>query len=477
MDFSNLSQSQAAGTEPLFDTIAAVASAIGPCGIAVIRISGPEAFDVAGRVFRGPSNRNPAQFASHTVHRGPMVSPKDGDVIDDVLLTVFRAPASYTGEDVVEISCHGGMVTLRRVLEAVFDAGARPAGPGEFTKRAFLNGRLDLAQAEAVNDIIRAQTDQSQRLAVRQLGGALSAEVSKITEGILSVLARIEASVDFPEDVEEPDYHQMALEIEGMVAKLDRLISTSDRGRVYREGVSLAIVGRPNVGKSSLLNALLRQARAIVTPIPGTTRDVIEETVNIRGVPIIAADTAGLRTASDEVERIGIELAEQTMSAASIVLVVLDASTGVSDEDREIVARVGSSSIVVLNKIDTVRGDERDDELRLAGDRVGRTNPVAVSAVMGLGIEELEDRIAELALGGEMEVGEGAFVTNLRHKQALVDARQSLTSALETIQQGMPVDFLSVDLVGARMSLGDITGDTASEDLIDRIFHDFCIGK
>lgn len=458
-------------------TIAAVATALGPCGIGVIRISGPEAFVVAGRIFRGLTQSHPSDLPSHTVHYGSLIHPKSGEELDKVLLTVFRTPASYTGEDVAEISCHGGMVTVRKVLEAAFTAGAAPAGPGEFTKRAFLNGRMDLAQAEAVNDVIRAQTDESQRLAIRQLGGALSAEVSQITDGVLSILARIEASVDFPEDVEEPDYLELKSEVADLASKLDRLLSTSDRGRIYREGISMAIVGRPNVGKSSLLNALLRQSRAIVTAIPGTTRDVIEESINIKGIPVVAADTAGLREAADEVERIGIELTERTMSAASVVVVVLDATTDVTAEDLDIIARVEGLSIVVVNKMDAIPDIKQAELLEVISAHLDRADLVPISAASGHGIEELEETIAEMVLGGQIGLGEGAFVASLRHKEALISAKRSLESVFETLNQLLPIDLLSVDLIAARTSLGEITGDTASEDLTDRIFHDFCIGK
>lgn len=449
------------------DTIAAVATAPGPCGIGIIRISGADAFTVAGRVFRHRSNLTPSDFLSHTVHYGKLVHPESFEPIDDVLLTVFREPASYTGENTVEISCHGGAVTLRRALDTVFLAGARTAAPGEFTKRAFLNGRLDLAQAEAVNDLIRARTDDAQRIALRQLGGTLSSEVRGAMDGIMSMLARIEAAVDFPEDVEEPDYKALATEIEEEVFILDKLISMSNRGRIYREGITLAIVGRPNVGKSSLLNALLRQSRAIVTPIPGTTRDVIEETIDIKGIPVVAADTAGLRDATDEVEQIGIDLAERTMAAANIVIVVLDASEGVTEEDKAIIHRAGSDALIILNKIDKVSSQNLSMHV----------DAIPISAVTGEGIEALEDKIAAAVLHGDVDAGEALFVTNLRHKQALMDAGESLMRALDTIKEGLPVDFLSVDLIAARMSLGEITGDTASVDLIDRIFADFCIGK
>ncbi|MBI2844142.1 MAG: tRNA uridine-5-carboxymethylaminomethyl(34) synthesis GTPase MnmE [Armatimonadetes bacterium] len=459
------------------DTIAAVATAIGQSGIGIIRISGPQALEVAYGVFRSPSGRTPQDFLSHTVHYGTLVERQHGDRIDEVLLTVFRAPRSYTGEDVIEVSCHGGSATVRRALQAILAAGARPADPGEFTKRAFLNGRLDLAQAEAVNDLIRAQTEQSQRLALRQLGGAVSREVSHLTDAILSILSRIEASVDFPDDVEEPDRSILAREMEQISCDLDRLIATSDRGRIYREGITLAIVGRPNVGKSSLLNALLRQARAIVTPVPGTTRDVIEETINIRGIPVVAADTAGVRDSADEVERIGVEMTERAMAAAGIVLIIVDASTGITEEDKSIIRRAGPSALVAINKADLVSDQvagETRDKLRK---EFPSLNAIAISAVTGLGIEQLEDSIAEAALGGKVDSVEAVIVTNLRHKQALTAAKESINNALDTIRRGMEIDLTSVDLVAARLSLGEITGDTASEDLIDRIFEEFCIGK
>lgn len=461
----------------MHDTIAAIATGVGNCGIGVIRISGPDAFVMAGRVFRSTSGGSPEKYSSHTVHYGYIVHPVSEETIDEVLLTVFRAPASFTGEDVAEISCHGGAITLRRAIESCFAAGTRPAEPGEFTKRAFLNGRLDLSQAEAVNDMIRARTDEAQRLALRQLGGALSSRISPLIDSVLSILAQVEASVDFPEDVDEPDCHAVASEIEGIISEIDNLIESSDRGRVYREGISLAIVGRPNVGKSSLLNALLRQARAIVTPIPGTTRDVIEETINIRGIPVVAADTAGLRSSADEVERIGIDLAEQRMAAASIILVVLNAEEGLTDEDRDIISRIGPSTLIVLNKIDVVSDDLRDAKVREIMEEFSSARVCLVSASTGLGIEELEDTIADVVLARRVGPESPIFVTNARHKQALSTARDSLSNVLSSMEERMPVDLLSVDLVGARMALGEITGDTASEDLIDRIFGEFCIGK
>lgn len=453
------------------DTVAAVASGVGACGIAVIRISGPSAFDITDRIFVG--SQETAGFDSHTVHYGTLVSPDSRDHIDDVLVTVFKSPTSYTGEDVVEISCHGGGVTVRRALEAVFRSGAAPAGPGEFTKRAFLNGRLDLAQAEAVNDLIRAQTEESQRLALSQLEGTLSRKVAGVSDAILSTLAGMEAAIDFPEDVPEPDMDDVELRVAEAIAVLEGLVATSRRGRVYREGISLAIVGRPNVGKSSLLNALLRGSRAIVTAIPGTTRDVIEETININGIPVVAADTAGLRATDDEVERIGVELTERTMSAAHIVLVVIDAQEGVTDDDLAIIDRTPSISLIAINKIDLV-STESIDKLR---ETLPERKVIPISAPDGEGITELEECIAEIALSGEAEAHESVVVTNARHAQSLGHALGSLRHVQEGISSGAQIDLLTADLYAARESLGEITGDTATEDLVDRIFHDFCIGK
>jgi tRNA modification GTPase len=457
MDHADLHATRS--TQHLTDTVAAIATPVGSGGIGVIRISGPEAFAVASKLFRG---RNVTDFASHTAHHGEITNPETSEPIDDVVLTVFRAPRSYTGEDVVEISCHGGHITLRRALSAVYRAGAAPAGPGEFTKRAFLNGKIDLAQAEAVNDLIRARTEQAGKLALRQLEGELSRKVSEIATGVLSILARIEAAIDFPDDVEDPDLEAVAYEVEALCARIEGLIASGEQGRVYREGISLAIVGRPNVGKSSLLNALLRETRAIVTAVPGTTRDTIEETINIRGIPVIATDTAGLRETSDEVERIGVELSERAMAAAEIVLVVLDASVGVTDEDREILTRAGKPAVVIANKIDLAP-------------TFTHTGAIPTSTKTGEGMAALEDKIAEAALRGQ--TAEAVFATNARHRQALISARESLTHVLEGISELVPIDLLPIDLLAARAALGEITGETASEDIVDRIFQDFCIGK
>ncbi|MDH7601051.1 MAG: tRNA uridine-5-carboxymethylaminomethyl(34) synthesis GTPase MnmE [Armatimonadota bacterium] len=463
------------------DTIAAIATPIGTSGIGVIRISGPQALDVADKVFR--TKRDSVKtFPSHTAHHGKLVNPSTGEPIDDIVLTVFRAPRSYTGEDVVELSCHGGIAVLKTALNAVLQSGARLAEPGEFTKRAFLNGKIDLAQAEAVNDLIRAKTDKARRVALSQLDGALSLQVRAARDRILGVLAAVEAAIDFPEDVDEPDPCWLESEITSVRCALGKLMQTFSTGRIYREGVRVVITGRVNVGKSSLLNALLRHARAIVTPIPGTTRDVIEECLEIKGIPIVAIDTAGLRPTQDPVEQIGVELAQRTLQSADLALLVIDASQGVLDTDAEILRQLeGRPAVVVVNKIDLVPPEEHSlivDECR---QKLGPQLPVVLtSALGGLGIEDLENTIAdvvEIAGISDAAAGETAVVSNIRHQQALGSALDSLDQALATLRSRRPIDLLSVDLTAARDALGLITGETATEDLLERIFSEFCIGK
>ena len=462
----------------LQDTITAIATPIGSGGIGVIRISGPEAFTAAERVFSSPKKRI-SDFPSHTAHLGRLIHPQSGQHLDDVVLTIFRGPHSYTGEDVIEISCHGGINAVKSALNAVLAAGARLAEPGEFTQRAFLNGRIDLAQAEAVNDIIRAQTDEARRAALRQLDGKLSGRVNEIGSTILSVIAAIEAAIDFPEDVPEPEQDWVQEQIIDARNGVAGLISTFKSGRIYREGLRMVIAGRVNVGKSSLLNALLRSARAIVTPIPGTTRDVIEENLEIRGIPIVAIDTAGLRSTDDPVEKIGVELTRQSIESADIVLLAMDASTGITDEDIRLFSEVsGRPTIVVANKTDLIPNDKiplmKSDIISALGKEV----PVVfTSASAGVGIENLEDEIADLVAASGSVGSEGAMVTNARHQQALEAADASLGHVLESLANGEPIDILSGDLMAARNALGLITGETAGEDLLDLIFSEFCIGK
>lgn len=466
----------------LDDTIAAVATPPGEGGIGIVRVSGPRALALADRLFHLLAPKSgitpPSSLPSHTFHYGLICDPETGERLDDALLLLFRAPRSYTGEDVVEFSCHGGPVTLGRVLALALRSGVRLAQPGEFTQRAFLNGRMDLAQAEAVCDQIRAKTAAAQRLALRQREGVLSREVTRLKDDLVGALAAVEVTIDFSEEVGDLDYAEMAARLARIRAGIEALIATAERGRVYREGVRLAIVGRPNVGKSSLLNALLRENRAIVTPIAGTTRDVIEETANVRGIPLTAIDTAGLRETEDVVERIGVERAREAVRSASLLLFVLDASTGWTAEDAAIAAQITDRRAVwALNKIDAVSAEQAarlQEPLRW---KAGEAPIVPVSAVTGAGMEALEKTIADVILGGRTDESEAVVVSNVRHLRALEMARDSLREAARTTSDHLPPDFISIDLRAALDALGQITGETATEEIVHRIFQDFCIGK
>lgn len=467
----------------LSDTIAAIATPIGEGGLGVIRVSGRRAIETSDAVFRPVSGVPMIGLPTHTAHYGYARDPDSGEIIDDGVVTLFRAPRSYTGEDSLEISCHGGLVPMRRILESILKSGARLAEPGEFTKRAFLNGRLDLAQAEAVLDIIRARTDEALRVARRQFDGALSVRVRMLREDLLGVMARIEASIDFPDDVEEPDPSSIIGSLGESVSYTAALLATADRGKIYREGIQAVIIGAPNVGKSSLLNALLRESRAIVTPVPGTTRDIIEEQTNIRGIPVRTIDTAGVRDTDDIVERMGVDRARKMADQADIVLMVIDAACGFTDADREIMREFsGKSMIVVANKTDMIRMED----VRLLAESVGcwldaniapGIRVVKTAIPSNEGVSELEDAIADTVLTGEVSLSDGVIVSNIRHKRALEDAKSLLQDALQTARSGLPVDFISIDLKAAIEVLGSITGETVTEDIVDRIFSEFCIGK
>ena len=462
------------------DTIAAIATPIGEGGIGIVRISGRNSLTVAGEIFRPISGVPVHGLPTHTVHYGFALDPITEEPIDDGVVTVFRRPRSYTGEDSVEISCHGGIVPLRRVLESALRAGARLAEPGEFTKRAFLNGRLDLAQAEAVLDIIRARTDEALRVARRQFEGVLSTRIRMLRERLLGIMAHIEASVDFPEDVDEPQ--SIAETIQDSIFHIAALLETAGRGKIYREGIQAVIAGGTNVGKSSLLNALLRESRAIVTPIPGTTRDLIEESINIRGIPVRTIDTAGVRETQDEIERIGVDRARRTVEEADLVLAVLDVGQGFTSEDRQWLSSLADKKfIVVLNKSDLVRESEAEELAKQVRAWLEENIPLDVGVIKTAapsneGIVELEDAIAEKILAGGIS-SDGAMVSNVRHRHALEEACSSLERALETAKSEKPPDLVTIDLKAALDALGGITGEMVSEDVIDRIFSEFCIGK
>ncbi len=489
------------------DTIAAIATPPGIGGVGIIRVSGPEALAIARRIFRRPGNRQDAatwQPESHRLYYGHAIQPRTGQTLDEALLAFMRAPHSYTAEDVVEIQAHGGPLVLRRILDAALGEGARLANPGEMTLRAFLNGRIDLAQAEAVMDVISARTDESLRLALEQLRGRLSAEVQAARQDVLGALAQIEASIDFPDDVPTPEPEPLREGIEAAAGRVTRLLAGAEQGRVYREGLRVAIIGRPNVGKSSLLNALLRAERAIVTPIAGTTRDTVEEFANLRGIPVQLIDTAGINETSDPVEQIGVQRSRAAAATADLVLLVLDASEPLTAQDEAVSAALhtfgfghpnpsiqnsahgqqtaaangtgsGRPVIVVLNKSDL---PQRLSEAEAAA-RWPHAPVVHTSMVTQDGLDTLEERVRALALAGQVRAtaDDEALVTNTRHRDALRRTAEHLSGALETLQQGLPLDFVAIDLHGAANALGEITGETATEDLLERIFHDFCLGK
>jgi tRNA modification GTPase len=453
------------------DTIVAIATPLGEGGIGVVRLSGPAALPIAARLFRSASGQDPAAFPSHTVHLGRAVEPESEETIDVALFTPFRAPRSYTGEDVVEISGHGSNRALLRLVEAARREGARLAEPGEFTRRAFLNGRMDLAEAEAVADLIRARTDASLRVAARQLEGRLSRATRAIRADLIALLAEIEAAIDFPDDVEPPTPADLTDRLRAAFAAAEGLLATADAGRLFREGAAVVIAGRPNVGKSSLLNALLRESRAIVTEIPGTTRDVIEEGLNIRGIPLRAIDTAGLRETTDVVEAIGVERSQREIEAADLVLWVVDLSEPATDDDRRIAALLRDRpTVVVANKADL---PPRLDPAALVGSGAAIVRTVAPT---GAGIDALEDTIAARLLG-EGVTSEEVLVSNARHQARLEAAAAALRQAIATVEAGFEQAMVAVDLKIAAEALGDITGESVAEATITEIFARFCVGK
>ncbi|MCK8824532.1 tRNA uridine-5-carboxymethylaminomethyl(34) synthesis GTPase MnmE [Fuchsiella alkaliacetigena] len=459
------------------DTIAAISTAVGEGGIGIVRVSGAEAISIVDQIFKAYAKpkQNLKEVAAYTAHYGHIIEPEIEQVVDEVICLVMKAPKTYTQEDIVEIHCHGGSVPLRKILSLVLDMGARLAEPGEFSKRAFLNGRIDLSQAEAIMDVITSKTEAGLQVAMDQLEGGLSKQIEDIRSKLLTLLANLEASIDFPEDeIEGFSFAEVEERLSEVLESVEDLLATSKKGRIIKEGIQTAIVGRPNVGKSSLLNALLRENRAIVTEIPGTTRDVIEEVINIQGIPLKIMDTAGIREAEDEVEKIGVARSQKFLQKADLVLLVLDANLGVTEEDREVMdLAADKDTIVVLNKIDLESNlDVETLKKELATERV-----IEVSATEEIGINDLEELISELVFAGQVEANDQTLVTSLRHQEALEAAYEYLLTVQETLAQDLPADFLTIDLKAALEELGKITGDTVGEDIIDQIFADFCLGK
>ena len=456
------------------DTICAISTPIGEGGIGIVRISGKDAILIADKIFFPKRNKKLSALPSHTIHYGE-IRDDSKEKIDEALVSIMKAPNTYTKEDVVEINCHGGAVPLKRVMELVIKNGARLAEPGEFTKRAFLNGRIDLSQAEAVIDIINSKTDDSLRLAVNQLSGILSKKVNAIREELISIIASVEASIDFvDEDIEFISRHEMGKRIKKAVDEIEALITTADEGRIYKEGIATAIIGRPNVGKSSLLNALLKEERAIVTPVPGTTRDVIEEWVNIKGVPLRILDTAGIRHTEDIVEIEGVKRSRDAIKSADLILLLIDGSVKLNEEDKSLIEEVGNKRLIVLlNKSDLLSLVKKSDIEKALPEK----EIVSISALTGEGIDRLRSVIHGLLFKGRITAGERPIITNLRHKTALEKTKKALETLESSLKNEMSEEFLAVDLRGALNALGEITGETATEDILNRIFEEFCVGK
>ena len=455
----------------LEDTIAAIATPIGEGGLAVLRISGPEATSIADRCIRvsGKKNKTPSQAESHTLHYGHVV---DGDsIIDEVLVATMRAPRTFTGEDVVEISCHGGLLVTKAVLDRVLASGARMAEPGEFSKRAFLNGRIDLTQAEAIADIIHSRTELALSAANEQLAGKLAQRINRLRDDMMLVLAHVEAHIDFPDEDITPDTHdQLLRKLHDAVSFMEGLLRTAGEGRVLRNGIRCAIVGRPNAGKSSLLNQLLGLDRAIVSSIAGTTRDTIEETANIRGIPVIFVDTAGLRDSSDEIEVEGIRRSRESMERADLLLHVIDLSEPLHGEDAFTVESSRERKRIIV-------GNKSDLDRRCNLDARDGGSLVATCCTSGDGIESLKDRIKQLCWEGIASTGTDLVMINSRHQAALSRAREATMQAIEAFQNQAPLELPAMDLRIAVNAVGEIVGKTSTDDLLDSIFSQFCIGK
>ncbi len=513
----------------LEDTITAISTPLGEGGIGIVRLSGPEAITIAARIFRPKNGQDITRADSFTIHYGHIIIQEKLDlnnnpvgkrkkmsgkhkkiygvpgeeVIDEVLVTVMRAPRTYTRQDVVEINCHAGIVPLKKIMDLTLVCGARIAEPGEFTQRAFLNGRLDLCQAEAVLDVIQARTDEALSLAVKQLKGRLSDQINDIRDKLLDMQAQVTSAVDFPEeDLQIYSETNLGEELKEVMVKLKHILSFSQAGMILRQGIMAVILGRPNVGKSSLMNAILKQDRVIVTPVPGTTRDAIEEVANIKGIPVRMVDTAGLRSAGDQVEEHGINRAREYLAQADLVLLVFDAGQSLNQEDLDIIAEVKKQKkkmIIVLNKIDqplkldidklkgffTVQeslkcfSDYGKSQIQVIaeGDFLETAPIVQTSAIKMEGINDIEDAVSVLVWQGRVKAKDEVLVSNLRHKQALEQALKNLTSACSALEQKLSAEFISLDIKEALDNLGLIVGQTTTEDLLEHIFSNFCIGK
>lgn len=456
-----------------FDTIAAVATAVGEGSVSIIRVSGEEALKIAKKIFRGVRGKSIEDIKPYTMRYGSIIDNETDEKIDEVILSYMKGPKSFTAEDTIEINCHGGVIATKRVLDAVIKNGARIAEPGEFTKRAFLNGRIDLSQAEAVMDIINSKTEVSMKSALVQSEGKLSKEINELRNKLLEIIAHIEATVDYPEDdLEEVTSEKTEVDVKVVIDEVNKLIESAEAGKIIRDGLSTVIVGKPNVGKSSLLNVLTRGNRAIVTDIPGTTRDIIEEYISLDGIPIRIIDTAGIRETEDVVEKIGVERSKEKIEEADLVILMLDASREIAEEDIEIIKYIKNKKyIVLLNKQDLPNAINKSDLEELNQEYI-----IPISTKDELGIDEIKNAIKELFFKGKINSSE-VMVTNIRHKEALYRAKECLESTLCALKDTMAIDLASIDIRNAWSALGQINGETVEEDLIDKIFSEFCLGK
>ena len=459
-----------------FETIAAISTPMGEGAIAIVRLSGSEAFSIIDKIYKAPNDKRLSDAASHTIHYGHLIEPGTENVSEEVMVSVMRGPRTFTREDVVEINCHGGLVSVKKVLSLVLANGARLAEPGEFTKRAFLNGRIDLSQAEAVMDLIRAKTDRAMNVALNQMGGRLSGLIGKLRQEILEILAHIEVNIDYPEydDVEEMTHHMLIEKALYVKKELQLLLQTAEQGKILREGLSTVIIGRPNVGKSSLLNSFVQENKAIVTDIPGTTRDVIEEYVNVRGVPLRLLDTAGIRETEDIVERIGVEKSRAVLKEADLILMVLNYAEELTIEDEHLFEAVkGMDKIIIVNKTDL---EKRIDLTQV--EKLAEGSPIITTSLLeDKGIDELEEAIAGLFFEGQLEAGDLTYLSNTRHINLIDQALNAMNDAIGAIEEDVPIDLVQIDLTKSWELLGEIVGDTVQESLIDQLFSQFCLGK
>lgn len=457
-----------------FDTITSISTPMGEGAIGIVRLSGPEAVEIGDKLYKGKKKLK--DVPSHTINYGHIIDPETDEVVEEVMISVLRAPKTFTREDIIEINCHGGILTINRILELTMTHGARMAEPGEYTKRAFLNGRIDLSQAEAVMDFIRSKTDRASKVAMNQIEGRLSDLIKQQRQSILEILAQVEVNIDYPEydDVEDATTEFLLAQSKKIKNEIDQLLETGTQGKIMREGLSTVIVGKPNVGKSSMLNNLIQDNKAIVTEVAGTTRDVLEEYVNVRGVPLRLVDTAGIRDTEDIVEKIGVERSRKALSEADLILFVLNNNEPLTEEDRTLYEVIkNEDAIVIVNKTDLERRLDIEEVKTMIGD----TPLIQTSMLKQEGVDELELQIRDLFFGGDVQNQDMTYVSNSRHISLLKQARQSIQDAIDAAESGIPMDMVQIDLTRTWEILGEIIGESASDELIDQLFSQFCLGK